>query len=125
MKKRILVVDDNEAIIELVTTILESAGYSYTKTSSGRKCLELLQKDNERFDLILMDIAMPEITGIDVLNTLKQDGIMDGKKIVFFTASSITDSDKEGLIKLGALDCIRKPFSKAEILEAIAKYTKT
>jgi CheY-like chemotaxis protein len=123
--KKILVVDDNQNITNLVGTILESSGYSCTKANSAKRCLELIYDSNNSYDLILMDLAMPEMSGIDVLKKLKQDGLLNKHRVVFFTASSLTDSEKEDLKKVGALDAMRKPFSKAELLEFIAEHTNS
>ena len=125
--KKILVIDDNEHIIELVETILESAGYGCAMANSGKEGLTMIQKSyssnsNDKYDLILTDIAMPGITGIDIVKDLKDKGMLASSKVVFFTASSITDIEIAELKKIGALDCMRKPFTKAELLEFVTKY---
>ena len=125
--KQILVIDDNEHIIELVETILESAGYGCAKANSGKDGLAMIQKSyasnsNGKYDLILTDIAMPGITGLDIVQDLEDKGMLASNKVVFFTASSITDIEIAELKKVGALDCMRKPFTKAELLEFVAKY---
>jgi two-component system OmpR family response regulator len=118
--KKILVVDDNEDITDLVETILQAEGYSCTVANNGQECLALLK--NNRYDLVLMDIAMPEITGLDVIDKLKSEGTFSQHKVVLFTASSMTDSDMKELTKTGALECIRKPFSKGDLMSLISKY---
>lgn len=126
--KKILVIDDNKDITELVETMLESADYSCTKATSGKEGLALIQKSHaspnsrDKFDLILMDIAMPEISGLDIVKELKSEGILPSNNIVFFTASSITDIEIAELKKVGVLDCMRKPFSKADLLNLVSKY---
>jgi CheY-like chemotaxis protein len=125
--KKILVIDDNEHIIELVETILESAGYGCAMANSGKKGLAMIQKSNssnsnDKYDLILSDIAMPDITGLDIVKDLRDKGMLASNKVIFFTASSITDIEIAELKKVGALDCMRKPFTKAELLEFVAKY---
>jgi len=122
--KKILVVDDNQNITNLVETILESSGYSCTKANNAKQCLELIYDNSNSYDLILMDLAMPEMSGIDVLKKLKQDGLLNRHQVVFFTASSLTDSEKEDLKKIGALDAMGKPFTKAELLQFVADHTK-
>jgi len=117
--KRILVVDDNKQITDVVKLMLESSGYHCTIANSAQECLSLLPSN--RFDLILLDIAMPEVTGIDVLKKVKEDPSLNHNRIIFFSASSFTDAQMEDLKKQGALDCIRKPVSKTKLLEVIAK----
>ncbi len=114
--KRIFVVDDNKDITDLMKLMLESSGYSCVTANSGSDALNLMR--NSRFDLVLLDMAMPEVTGIDVLDKVKGDA---ANKIVLFTASSMTDSDIENFKKRGALDCIRKPITKAKLLATISK----
>jgi len=78
---------------------------------------------NKRFDLVLLDLAMPEISGIEVLKTLKEEGILASSKILLFSASpSFTDAEVERLKgEYGVVDRIRKPFTKKELLGVIAK----
>lgn len=120
MSKKILVIDDNHYITDLVGTILEAAGYSCTALNSGDRCIELLK--NNAFDLLLLDIAMPGFTGIDLLKRIKSDGELEKNKVVFFTASSISEVERENLRQIGALDCMKKPFTKKELLDIIEKY---
>lgn|SRR5574341_2419572 len=117
--KRIFVVDDNKDITDLVKLMLESSGYSCVTANSGSEALNLMH--NNAFDLVLLDMAMPEVTGIDVLDKVKHDAADGRNKIVLFTASSLTDSDIENFKKRGALGCIRKPVTKAKLLETISK----
>lgn len=117
--KRIFVVDDNKDITDLMKLMLESSGYSCVTANSGSEALNLMH--NNTFDLVLLDMAMPEVTGIDVLDKVKGDAIDARNKIVLFTASSLTDSDIENFKKRGAFGCIRKPVTKAKLLETISK----
>ena len=122
--KNVLVVDDQEQIAELAELILTSSGYSCTVANSGKLALELIYDKNNRYDLILMDLAMPEFSGVDVLKKLKQDGILAKNNVVFFSASSLTPAEKEDLKKIGALGAMNKPFTKAELLSFVEKHTK-
>jgi CheY-like chemotaxis protein len=121
--KKILVVDDNKITTDMVELILQSEGYDCTQVNSAKQCLQLLYDDAKSYDLVLLDLAMPELSGIDILKKLKQDGLLDSKKIVLFTASSISDSEKADLKKLGALDAMNKPFTKAELLDFVATHS--
>jgi CheY-like chemotaxis protein len=119
--KKILVVDDNKDITEMVKEMLELSGYSCTTVNSGQACLSEL-RDN-KFDLVLLDLAMPEVAGIDVLTRVKEDSTLRDNRIVFFTASSVTDTEIEYLKKEGGLDCIRKPITIDKLLYAIEKHS--
>jgi DNA-binding response OmpR family regulator len=122
--KQVLVVDDNQNILNLVEIILKSSGYGCTKANTAKQALELIHNNNNNYDLILMDLAMPEMSGIDVLKRLKEEGLLDKRKVVFFTASSLTEAEKDDLRNLGALDAMKKPFSKAELLEFIGEHIR-
>ena len=118
--KKILVVDDNANTTDLVQTLLESSGHSCDRAHSGKECLNMAGQND--YDLIILDIAMPEMTGIDVVNNMKQTGMMPKNKVVFFTASSQTSDEILELQKVGVLDCMRKPFTKAELLALVQKH---
>lgn len=109
-------VDDNRDITDLMKLMLESSGYSCVTANSGPEALNLMH--DSTFDLILLDMAMPQVSGLDVLDKVNDDS---RNKIVLFTASSLTNSEIENLKERGALDCIRKPITKAKLLETISK----
>lgn len=115
---KIFVVDDNRDITDLMKLMLESSGYSCETANSGPEALDQIR--NSKFDLILLDMAMPQISGIDVLDKISRDS-NTRCNIVLFTASSLTESDIENFKKRGALDCIRKPITKAKLLETLSK----
>jgi len=116
----VLVVDDSKAITDVIKLALESYGYSCSTANNASECLKLLHAN--RFDLVLLDIAMPEVTGIDVMKRIKEDPALAHNRIVAFTASSFTDIQLEDLKnQYGVLDCIRKPVTKAKLLEVIGK----
>ncbi len=118
--KSVLVVDDDKSITELVRDMLESSGHRCTMANSGPECVNLIR--DKKFDLVLLDIAMPEVSGIDVVKKMQEDDAFGQTRIVFFTASYLTEQEKENLKKLGVLDCLSKPFTEAKLLEMITKY---
>lgn len=123
--KRVLVVDDNETISDLAELILQTAGIECTKVNNGKACLEIIReryRSNDNYDLILLDIAMPQFSGIDVINTMRAEGYLNHNKVVFFTASSATNMDIQEFKKLGAIDCLRKPFSKIDLLNFVNRH---
>lgn len=118
--KKILVVDDCKTITDLVKLILESSGYSCSTANSASECSSLLRTN--RFDLILLDIAMPEVSGIDMLKKAKEDDTFIHTRIVLFTASSLTDAELNDLKnQYGVLDCIKKPMTRAKLLEVVGR----
>ena len=121
--KKILVVDDNANTTDLVQTLLESSGYSCDRAHSGKECLSMAGQNG--YDLIILDIAMPEMTGIDVVGRMKESGMLEKNRVVFFTASSQTTDEIFDFQKVGVLDCMRKPFTKAELLALVQKHALT
>jgi CheY-like chemotaxis protein len=118
--KNILVVDDNKDIADMLRLTLELSGYKSTAVYSGKNCLEHLS--HNVFDLLILDIAMPDVTGIDILQKVKSDPTLSKTKIVFITASSPTDDVIESLLKQGALEVIKKPITEKMLLKTVAKY---
>jgi CheY-like chemotaxis protein len=118
---KVLVVDDNKDTTDLIKVMLESAEYSCTIANDGQRCLDII--NDNKFDLILLDLAMPEISGLDVLKKLKEDGKLSDNKVVLFTASpSFSDTEIDKMKKeYGNLERLRKPFNKKELLEIVAK----
>ena len=89
---------------------------------NGQEGLERIRKD--KFDLILLDIAMPEFTGLDIIKSIKQDGPIKSRNIVVFTASSnrrMLDEIKNSGVK----EILRKPCSLDDLTELIEKYRPT
>lgn len=116
--KNILVVDDNKDITGLFKTILESSGHKCSTVNSGKDGLEALHK--ESFDLVLLDLAMPEMSGVDVLENVKKDAALKEIKILIVTASSPPDSEI-GKIKKNyqIIDVVKKPINKAKLLQLV------
>lgn len=116
--KNVLLIDDNKDITDLFKTILESAGHKCTAVNGGRAGLEMLQTNF--FDLTLLDLAMPDMSGIDVLHHVKKDSKLKSSKILIVTASSPTDSEMERIRKeYDVIDVVKKPINKAKLLQMI------
>ncbi len=129
-KRKILVVDDDRNITDLTQIILETSGYDCQVVNSGRGCIKLLEEsqksdNNKGFDLILLDVAMPGFSGLDVVSKIKEQGFFPLNRVVFFTASSSTILDEAELKKMGVLDCFRKPFRKPDLLSAVQRYVSS
>lgn len=118
--KKILIVDDNQEVADMLSKYLTLKGYEVSVTNDGRNGLTLIQ--NNGFDVIILDIAMPDFSGMDVIDALEKDGKLKDNKIVLFSASPISDDTmNEMLSKEGVKACIKKPAKLAEILEIISK----
>lgn len=105
---RLLVVDDNDNNLYTLTRRLERQGYTELSTAtSGREALDLLRK--ERFDLVLLDIMMPEMNGFEVLEEMKADMSLRSVPVIVVSAMDDLDSAVK-CIRLGAEDHLSKPF---------------
>jgi two-component system, OmpR family, response regulator len=117
---RLLVVDDNEEITEAITDYLsEDQTIDCEVINDGPQGLEKIR--NDKFDLILLDVAMPELSGLDVLQSLKKDGLVESKNIVIFTASSDQKLFNE-MKNAGVKDIFKKPFSIVDLTALIENY---
>ena len=108
-KDRILVVDDEEDILELLRFNLTREGYQVRSASTGEEALSLARAEHP--DLILLDLMLPGIDGLEVARRLKGDPLTRGMPIVMLTAKG-EESDIVTGLQLGAEDYITKPFSR-------------
>ena len=111
--QRILVVDDQQEILDLTATVLSSAGYAVVTASSGNEALDRV--GDESFDLVLLDINMPEMDGWETLRLLRADEQLDELPVVMFSVKGEL-SDKVQSLKEGASGYITKPFVVDELL---------
>jgi len=110
-KKRILLVEDEESLMEMVKLNLELEGYDVTEAVDGKQALDLAA--NARFDLCILDIMLPKIDGITVCKTLRlRNSVIP---ILFLSAKSAGSDRVEGL-KAGGDDYLTKPFNLEELL---------
>ena len=108
VKERILIVEDEEDILELVSFNLTRDNYDVTGVASGEKALDAVRK--KAFDLILLDLMLPGVDGLEVCRTLKSESTTREIPIVMFTARG-EEADIVSGLELGADDYITKPFS--------------
>ena len=106
-----LVVDDEHSIVDAVATALGYEGFAVSTAMSGRTAIAMAQEGT--FDLIVLDVMLPDLDGFDVAERLRSDGI--DTPILFLTARSGLD-DKGRAFAAGADDYVTKPFSLAEIV---------
>src|ERR1700675_3481631 len=115
-KEKILVVDDEEAIREVVSTLLEAQGYLCTVRQNGRLALEAFRQGT--FDLVLSDIVMPEMDGLKLLAELRRD---DPDVPVIMVAAMHDISIALEAIRAGAYDYILKPFEKDQLYLSVRR----
>ncbi len=116
MKKNILVVDDEQGFLDLYVYLLEPMGLSVTCARNGREALEKFKEQS--FDLVLMDVHMPEMTGPEALKEMKK--IRPSQKVIIFSSSSDpTQHMEDETLQNGALSCFYKPVTFDEFERAI------
>lgn len=113
-KNRILIVDDNEKIVDLVQAYLEKDGYAVLTAYDGLQALELAR--HRRPDLIVLDLLLPGVDGLDVCRVLRAEG--NEVPIIMLTAKT-TEADKLIGLELGADDYVTKPFSPRELVARV------
>lgn len=116
MNERILIVDDNRDSVTIMRTILESRGYQVTAAASGAEALEYLKK--ERPDLVLLDVMMPEISGLQVLQHIKEDANTGRLPVILVTAKTHDDDLLSGY-QYGADYYITKPFTAKQLVYGV------
>ena len=116
MKTRVLIVDDEKEFVELVSQRLTMRDYDVTAAFSGEEALETVKKYN--FDIVVLDVLMPGINGIETLREIKR--IKPLTEVILLTGHAAVDTAIEGM-KLGAYDYLTKP---CEISDLVTKLNK-
>lgn len=117
----ILVVDDEESVLEIVSKMLADLGYSVSTCSNGRQAVELFQEHKDRFDLVLLDMIMPEMNGSQTFQVLKK--INPKVRVVICSGYSLND-EIDKLLKSGAVSFIQKPFLKSTLAQMLSLISK-
>ena len=113
---KILVIDDEEHILELLKFNLELSGFDVSVSPEANQAIELI--DKEKPDLLLLDWMLPKISGIDILREIRQDENIYDLPVIMLTAKNMEDDKIQGL-NVGADDYITKPFSIKELMARI------
>ena len=115
-KTTIMVVDDNPDLVEVVRVMLEAKGYNVMCSNSGKELLAGLEK--QKPDLILLDIMMPQMDGLEVLTRLRENSDTPFIPVIFLTAKVLYDDVIRGY-KMGGDYYITKPFTSTQLLKGI------
>jgi two-component system, cell cycle response regulator DivK len=119
MSKTVMIVEDNELNMKLFRDLLEAHGYHTIGTRDGIKALDLARK--HRPDLILMDIQLPEVSGLEVTKWLKEDAELKAISVVAVTAFAMK-GDEERIREGGCEAYLSKPISVAKFIETICRF---
>ncbi len=119
---RVCIIDDNTSITGMFSKLLKMEGHEVVVANDGRTGLSLLE--NDKFDATILDISMPEFSGIDVVDALNESGRIKEQNIVILTASSSSNEELDKLKTKGVREILKKPLqldSLVATLEAISK----
>lgn len=119
--KLILIVEDNELNMKLFHDLLEAHGYATLQTRNGKEALQIARE--HRPDLILMDIQLPEVSGLEVTRWLKADDALRSIPVIAVTAFAMK-GDEEKIREGGCEDYIAKPISVSKFIEAVQRFLR-
>ena len=114
---KLCIIDDNTSITNMFAKLAKIKGHDCVIANDGRTGLSLLE--NGTYDVAILDLAMPEFSGIDVVNSLEKNGKMDKQKILVLTASSVSDDEIENLKKQGVKAFLKKPVKMNALLDVL------
>lgn len=119
MAKRILAIEDNMSNMILISRVVEAEGYELLQAEDGLKALDLLAR--ERPDLILLDINIPGVHGLELASRLKADGRLANVPLIATTANVLL-GDKERCLEAGCDDYLPKPLDIRELRQMMNRY---
>jgi len=117
---KVLLIEDNKDIADMVRLCLESENIVCETTDDGKVGLESIKED--KFDAILLDLAIPEFSGFDIFRALKDEDLLQSNDVLIFTASSVTDQELTEMLSSGAKGVLRKPLSIDDLIEAVQRF---
>lgn len=98
-QKKVLVVEDEKPIQQLVTVLAENYNAAVTVIGSGQEAENILKNNVVRFDLVILDLILPEITGWDVLETIKASALNRDTPVVVFTGANLSEKEKSKMLQ--------------------------
>jgi len=119
-RKKIMVVDDEETLVELVSAVMEEGGFEVIVAHDGKECLEKLKKAKP--DLILLDMMMPGMSGREVCERIRKDPKTKDLKVIFLTVAKFSETGKDVLQKMKVADYITKPFDNDDLVRRVKKH---
>ena len=122
MKPKILIVDDEPDVVQLIEYNLKSAGYDVMTSTDGQDALQQARASSP--DLIILDLMLPEVDGLDVCKVLRRDTGTAGIPIVMLTAKA-SETDRVLGLELGADDYVTKPFSPRELVLRVKRLLRS
>ena len=118
---RLLLVEDNFVNQKVVIAMLRKRGFQIEVALNGLEAIEKLQSASQPFDVVLMDLQMPVMDGLEATRRIRKDGRWDALPIIAMTAHAMT-GDKERCLEAGMNDFLAKPFGPAELVAMMERW---
>ena len=122
--KTILIVDDEPDIVNLTEKILKLGKFNTLTCNNGKEALKVIEDKYSEISLVLLDLMMPGVTGMEVLRTIKSNDMFKHILVILFTVKSFKEDIKKGK-EMGADGYITKPFSGKQLLEYVNNIFET
>lgn len=120
---RVLIVDDNQNITETLSFFFESNNIEPRIINNSRNAVAEIKK--EQYDLIILDLAMPGVSGFDIINHLKSEGLLQSQNVVILTAVPLSEAETSSLLSQEGISLvIKKPLSIEEMEEIVMKVSE-
>ena len=119
---RVLVVDDDPLVRELLVAVVSDGGHAVTAVPNGTDALDKLAV--EAFEVVVMDRSMPRLSGLEVLVAIRKDPALKGLKVIMCTGAGMV-ADVDDALSAGADDYVVKPLDIPRLLEKVAKHAAT
>ena len=117
---RVLIVDDNQNITETLSFFFESNNIEPRIINNSRNAVAEIKK--EQYDLIILDLAMPGVSGFDIINHLKSEGLLQSQNVVILTAVPLSEAESSSLLSQEGISLVmKKPLSIEEMEEIVMK----
>jgi two-component system OmpR family response regulator len=113
----VLIIDDNEQITKMISSFLDMSDHDCTVVNDGKEGLELIK--TKQYDSIVLDLAMPEFDGYEILDTIQREDPSQLHKIIILTASSVPIETIRKFKELGVSSCLQKPVDIDQLLSRI------
>ena len=111
---RALIIDDNDQILDVLSFLLETNDVEFKTINNGKDALELIynnsNSDENKFDLIFLDLAMPEMSGFEVVDDLHANRALTNRKLIVITALELSPEDERSLLDKGVTAVLKKPI---------------
>ncbi len=122
MAKKVLIVDDEPDIRISVRQAVENEGFEAKTANNAKQALRLLH--GEKFDLVLMDIFMPEMSGRDAVKEIRADSKIKNQKVAFLTVAELSSNGKAIIKKMNPVDYFQKPIELKDFIRRLKKILK-